>query len=99
MATLRIDGDSLTCADVVNVARRDVRVALDRAAEQRVRAAAKVVAEAAEGSEPVYGVNTGFGDLSQVRIARGDLARLQLNLLRSHAAGVGDPLPAEVVRA
>src|SRR5438270_9167121 len=99
MATLRIDGDSLTIADVVNVARRDAPVALDRAAEQLVRAAAKVVADAAEGSEPVYGVNTGFGDLSQVRIARGDLARLQLNLLRSQAAGVGEPLPADVVRA
>ena len=99
MATLRIDGNSLTIADVVNVARRGAPVALDRAAEQLVRAAAKVVADAAEGDEPVYGVNTGFGDLSQVRIARGDLAKLQLNLLRSHAAGVGEPLPPDVVRA
>lgn len=99
MATLRIDGNSLTIADVVNVARRDAPVALDRASEQLVRASAKVVADAADGSEPVYGVNTGFGDLSQVRIARADLAKLQLNLLRSHAAGVGDPLPTDVVRA
>ena len=99
MSTLRIDGNSLTIADVVNVARRDTPVALDRAAEQLVRAAAKVVADAAEGDEPIYGVNTGFGDLSQVRIAREDLAKLQLNLLRSHAAGVGDPLPPDVVRA
>lgn len=99
MATLRIDGNSLTIADVVNVARRDAPVALDRASEQLVRASAKVVADAADGSEPVYGVNTGFGDLSQVRVARADLAKLQLNLLRSHAAGVGDPLPTDVVRA
>lgn len=99
MATLRIDGNSLTIADVVNVARRDAPVALDRASEQLVRASAKVVADAADGSEPVYGVNTGFGDLAQVRIARADLAKLQLNLLRSHAAGVGDPLPTDVVRA
>ncbi|HLZ48794.1 MAG TPA: histidine ammonia-lyase [Candidatus Limnocylindria bacterium] len=99
MATLRIDGNSLTIADIVNVARRDAPVALDRASEQLVRAAANVVAEAADGDEPIYGVNTGFGDLSQVRIARGDLAKLQLNLLRSHAAGVGEPLAADVVRA
>jgi histidine ammonia-lyase len=99
MATLRIDGNSLTIADVVNVARRETPVALDRASEQLVRAAAKLVAELADGDAPIYGVNTGFGDLSQVRIPRADLAKLQLNLLRSHAAGVGDPLPADVTRA
>ena len=99
MATLRIDGNSLTIADVVSVARRDTPVALDRAAEQLVRAAAKLVAEVADGDAPVYGINTGFGDLSQKRIARGDLVKLQYNLLRSHAAGVGDPLPVDVTRA
>ena len=99
MATLRIDGNSLTIADVVSVARRDTSVALDRAAEQLVRAAAKLVAEVADGDAPVYGINTGFGDLSQQRIARGDLVKLQYNLLRSHAAGVGDPLPQDVTRA
>ena len=99
MATLRIDGNSLTIADVVSVARRNTPVALDRASEQLVRAAAKLVAESADGAEAVYGINTGFGDLSQVRIPRADLAKLQLNLLRSHAAGVGDPLPQDVTRA
>jgi len=99
VATLRIDGNSLTIADVVNVARRDTPVALDRAAEQLVRAAARLVAEVADGDAPVYGINTGFGDLSQKRIARIDLVKLQYNLLRSHAAGVGDPLPEDVTRA
>jgi len=99
VATLRIDGNSLTIADVVSVARRDTPVALDRAAEQLVRAAAKLVAEVADGDAPVYGINTGFGDLSRKRIARGDLVKLQYNLLRSHAAGVGDPLPVDVTRA
>jgi len=99
MATLRIDGNSLTIADVVSVARRGTPVALDRASEQLVRAAAKVVADSADGDEAIYGINTGFGDLSQVRIPRADLAALQLNLLRSHAAGVGDPLPQDVTRA
>ena len=99
MATLRIDGNSLTIADVVSVARRATPVALDRASEQLVRAAAKLVGEVADGDTPIYGVNTGFGDLSRVRIQRADLATLQLNLLRSHAAGVGEPLPDDVVRA
>jgi histidine ammonia-lyase len=99
VATLRIDGNSLAISDVVSVARRETPVALDRASEQLVRAAAKLVAEVAEGDAPIYGVNTGFGDLSQVRIPKADLAKLQVNLLRSHAAGVGDPLPEDVTRA
>ncbi|HEX9269535.1 MAG TPA: histidine ammonia-lyase [Candidatus Limnocylindria bacterium] len=99
MATLRIDGKSLGITDIIDVARGGDAVALDRAAEQRVRSAAKIVAELADGKEPVYGVNTGFGDLSQVRIGRPDLVRLQYNLLRSHAAGVGEPLAEDVVRA
>jgi len=99
VATLRVDGNSLTIADVVSVARRDTPVALDRASEQLVRAAAKLVAEFADGDAAIYGINTGFGDLSQVRIPRADLAKIQLNLLRSHAAGVGDPLPQDVTRA
>src|SRR5438132_29536 len=60
---------------------------------------AKVVAELAAHDAPVYGVNTGFGDLATVRIPIGELKALQRNLIRSHAAGVGDPLPVDVVRA
>ena len=60
---------------------------------------AKLVSELAAGEAPVYGVNTGFGDLATVRIPTGELRALQRNLIRSHAAGVGDPLPIDVVRA
>jgi histidine ammonia-lyase len=60
---------------------------------------AKVVADLAAGDAPVYGVNTGFGDLATVRIPVAELRSLQRNLVRSHAAGVGDPLPVDVVRA
>lgn len=72
--------------------------ALDPACRPAVeRSAAVVDAIVAEG-EPVYGINTGFGKLSTVRIAAGDLAALQRNIVLSHAAGVGAPLPAPVVR-
>jgi histidine ammonia-lyase len=83
----------------VGVARRNVAVALERHAEQRVQAAAKLVDEIVKRDEPVYGVNTGFGDLAAVRIPPQDVRTLQRDLVRSHAAGVGDPLPVEVVRA
>ncbi|MEK6620153.1 MAG: histidine ammonia-lyase [Chloroflexota bacterium] len=92
-------GRDLTIADVVAVARRAVAIGLERGAEQRVNAAAKLVEDISHRDEAVYGVNTGFGDLSTVRIPPADLRALQRNLVRSHAVGVGDPLPVEAVRA
>ena len=67
------------------------------AAPAIARSAAAVAAILARG-EPVYGVNTGFGKLASVRIADGDLARLQRNIVLSHAAGVGDPMPKPIAR-
>ncbi|HYK97033.1 MAG TPA: histidine ammonia-lyase [Candidatus Acidoferrales bacterium] len=99
MTTLRLTGHDLTIADVVAVARGRTAVALDRNAEHRVNDAAKLVAELAAGDAPVYGVNTGFGDLATVRVPANEQRALQQNLIRSHAVGVGDPLPVDVVRA
>ena len=64
-----------------------------------MHAAAKLVDEIVKRDDPVYGVNTGFGDLSTVRIPATELRALQRNLVRSHAVGVGDPLPVDAVRA
>ncbi len=63
-----------------------------------ILASAAVVRRAAEGDAPVYGVNTGFGKLASTRISEADLATLQLNLIRSHSVGVGEPLAPAVVR-
>ena len=71
---------------------------LDPAARPGIRAAAELVHQAAEGGAAVYGVNTGFGKLANQRIAKADLETLQLNLLRSHAVGVGEPMSEPVVR-
>jgi histidine ammonia-lyase len=75
-----------------------VMVELDPACHAGIRASAELVRKATEGDAPVYGVNTGFGKLATTRIARDDLAILQLKLLRSHAVGVGEPLVEPVVR-
>ena len=99
MTTLRLTGHGLSIADVIAVARKGTAVALDRGAEHRVADAAKLVAKIAGGDAAVYGVNTGYGDLARVRVAPADLRALQRNLVRSHAVGVGDPLPLDVVRA
>ena len=64
------------------------------AVERSARAVARIVAE----GKPVYGINTGFGKLASVRIDTADLARLQRNIVLSHAAGVGEPLPVSITR-
>jgi histidine ammonia-lyase len=71
---------------------------LDAEAYAAIAASAAVVQRAAAGDAPVYGVNTGFGKLASTRISAADLATLQLNLIRSHSVGVGEPLAPEVVR-
>jgi histidine ammonia-lyase len=86
-------------ADVVAVAREGRPVALAPDARQRMEASRAVIERVVAQGETVYGVTTGFGDLADVRIEPGQTAELQRNLVRSHAAGVGEPLPDEVVRA
>jgi len=76
-----------------------VEVGLAPDARTRVAAARAVVDRKAAGEEAVYGVNTGFGNFAETRIDKHDLAALQLNLLRSHAAGVDTPLSVRIVRA
>jgi len=97
--TVLLDGESLTPAEVAAVARDDATVAVADEAREAIRASRERVEEVAAGDEAVYGVNTGFGELVDERIGRDDREALQTNLLRSHAAGTGDELPREVVRA
>src|SRR5438270_13272318 len=91
----------LTLESIADVARHRRPVELGLEARERIRRARAVVEAIARGgdrSPAVYGVNTGFGFLADVRISADQIRDLQRNLIRSHAAGVGDPLPAEVVR-
>ncbi|HEX2452945.1 MAG TPA: histidine ammonia-lyase [Vicinamibacterales bacterium] len=96
---IHLDGLSLTLEDLVSIADRFAPVALAPAAAQRIDASRQVVDRHAAGTEAVYGINTGFGALAETAIPRDSLGALQLNLLRSHAAGVGAPLPVRTVRA
>lgn len=96
---IELDGDTLTLQQLVAIADDHASVALSAAARERVVAGRRVVDARAAGDAPVYGVNTGFGSFAETRIDRGDLAALQVNLVRSHAAGVDAPLPIRAVRA
>ncbi len=93
-----LDGSPLTISQVEAVARHGARVEISKAARGRVAAARAALDKAIATHEPLYGVNTGFGSLSRTRIADADLRDVQRNLVRSHAAGVGRPLPVETVR-
>jgi histidine ammonia-lyase len=95
---ITLDGQSLTLDDLVAIA-DGAPVTLASAARERIAAARAVVDEFAHHDDPTYGINTGFGNFAEIRIPADQLAELQLNLLRSHAAGVGEPLPVPVVRA
>src|SRR3990172_8939240 len=96
---ITIDGTSLTLQQLELVAREDAHVVLASEALERIRASRKVIEEILESDRVVYGVNTGFGKLSEVKIPADHLDELQLNLIRSHAAGVGEPFPESVTRA
>jgi histidine ammonia-lyase len=97
--TIQIDGDSLTLAELEAVAHGKARVAPAAAALRRMEKSLEATRRFAEGPEPAYGINTGFGRLAEVRITPEDAAVLQANVVRSHAAGVGTPLDEATARA
>src|SRR2546421_1018301 len=97
---IRLTGDDLRIADVWAVALESADVALTDDARTKMRAARELVERAAHGArEHTYGINTGFGRFVSRSIPEEQTEELQLRLLRSHACGVGDPYPAEIVRA
>jgi len=98
MRTIDIDGEHLTLDDLADAARGTLRLRLASEARRRVAACREALESLTRGGNAVYGFNTGFGLLSEIRIDDADVDRLQENLIRSHCAGVGEPLPVETVR-
>ncbi len=96
---ISLDGRSLTLKEMARVALDFEPVQLAEEARARVLASRAVIDRALDTNLPIYGVTTGFGKLSDVRIPHDEIQQLQLNLLRSHACGVGEMLPEPEVRA
>lgn len=88
----------VTLADMCRIYREDLNLHIDEACKPRVDAAAEVVSRAARGDDAVYGLNTGFGKLASTRIPSAQTSQLQRNLILSHCCGVGEALPANIVR-
>src|ERR1043165_2450187 len=94
-----LNGQQLTLQQIVDVAQGREQVVLADEARVRVERARQVVQDIVTQGRTVYGVNTGFGKLSDVSIDRDDLLQLQLNLVRSHSVGLGEPLSEPEARA
>jgi histidine ammonia-lyase len=99
MDALILDGQALTLAEIEAVSLAGRAVSVAPAAISRVARSRAFIEEILDAGQTVYGVNTGFGKLSDVRIPAGSLAQLQANLVRSHAGGVGQPLSEGESRA
>lgn len=97
--TVVVDGNTLSIEKVVKVARRKAKASLSPAASDRMMDSRRSLEKLVSSGRTIYGINTGVGELVDVRIPPDELRTLQVNLLRSHACGVGDPYPTEVVRA
>lgn len=99
MNSLILDGQRLALAEIEAVSRDQRRVEIASAARERMAASRATIERILDAGETVYGVNTGFGKLSDVCIPHESLAQLQTNLVRSHSAGVGNPLSEAESRA
>jgi len=96
---MELDGQRLSLAEVSAVARGHAEVALSSSAKKRIEESRRVVERIISENRTVYGVNTGFGKLSDIRIDPSQIRELQLNLVRSHSCGLGNPLSIEEARA
>ena len=99
MNKIQIDGEHLTLTELYAVVFDGAEVELAPAAREKMIASRAVIERLVESNEAVYGVNTGFGKMASVRISRDQIRQLQVNLVRSHACGVGAPLTEHETRA
>ncbi|PKL90114.1 MAG: histidine ammonia-lyase [Ignavibacteriae bacterium HGW-Ignavibacteriae-2] len=98
MMVLQIDGRSLTIRNVEEFIYNNIKVRLTKDSRARIKKARQLIDDWVKKDEVIYGVTTGFGEFSNVKISKSDLEKLQENLIVSHSTGVGDPLPPFIVK-
>ena len=99
MNRIQIDGEKLTLEDLYRVMLEGAEAEIPAAARAKMNASRAVIERLVESGKEVYGVNTGFGKMATTRISPKEIGHLQLNLVRSHACGVGEPLDEYATRA
>src|SRR4051812_31299407 len=99
MRGVELTGQLLSLAEIARIAGGDDSIQIGASVQSRIHSSRKVVEEIVSKGEVVYGISTGFGKLSDVHVPASELQQLQLNLVRSHACGIGQPLSKPEVRA
>ncbi len=99
MKKILLGTDEMTLDDLISISRQGVKVGLSKDAKKRIKDARKLIDQWVREEKVIYGVTTGFGALCCETISTADARKLQENILKSHAAGVGNPLDVETVRA
>src|SRR3954469_25094179 len=99
MRGVELTGQTLSLSEIAEVAHGGEAIRVGPAAHERIHASRRVIEEIVAKGAVVYGVSTGFGKLSDVHVPADELRQLQLNLARSHACGIGNPLSEPEVRA
>ena len=99
MAEVTISTTGMTFEDLVSIARNDAKVKISQESLNAMQSSRDYVEELAASEVPVYGISTGFGALANRHVSQELRTQLQRSLIRSHAAGVGEPIEREVVRA
>lgn len=99
LPVVELDGNTLHIEQVVRIAKSQSLISIPEAAHEKVRQSRTMVEQMVSGQQVVYGITTGFGKFSDVMITGEDVTQLQENLIMSHACGMGEPYPVEVVRA
>ncbi|MEM0155492.1 MAG: aromatic amino acid lyase, partial [Thermoplasmataceae archaeon] len=94
-----LDGENLSVDDLYRIAVLEAEVSISKEALSRIKKSRDILEKKVKDGSTIYGVNTGFGSLLNVKINSSDISELQKNLIRSHSSGVGTPLPDEYVRS
>ena len=97
MQEISIDGETLTLEQALSIAKGVLKAKLSSASREKMAISRQAVEDIIHSDQIVYGVNTGFGSLSSVVIEKNELENLQINLIRSHACGIGERMDSESV--
>lgn len=95
---IEINNKSLSLELLRNILTEDIAISLSKGTKEKITHSSKYVINKSEGNDSIYGINTGFGNLANVKIDKSDLNKLQRNLVSSHAVGVGELLPNKIVK-
>ena len=95
---IEINNKSLSLELLRNILTEEIAISLSKGIKEKITHSSKYVTNKSEGNDSIYGINTGFGNLANVKIDKSDLNKLQRNLVSSHAVGVGELLPNKIVK-